>query len=325
MISIKELTKTFDKNCALDHVSLDIEEGEMFGLLGTNGAGKTTLLRLISGILKPDSGEICVDGKSLDSAGEDIFYLPDTPYYFPNATMHVMSKFYQRHYPKMDADAVSYMAESLNLDIRQPLRTFSKGMKRQAFLILALCAGTKYLLCDEVFDGLDPIVSDVMKNLFRQEMKERKFTVIVASHRLHELEDICGNIAILHRGGLVTAGDMRAQAEATWKFQCAFAPGDGEERTTDASGAPAAASGGTHDSISGAPAAASIEERVPGIVRITSEGSFVTLTARGDKEEIRAALESLHPAVLTEVPMSLEEIFISEMEVKGYDIRKVLH
>ena len=278
MISVREITKTFDANRAVDHISLDIPAGMIFGLLGTNGAGKTTLLRLLSGILEPDSGEILVDEEPLSAAAEKIFYLPDTPYYFPNATIEQMAKFYQNQYPKMDTEAVTYMTESLNLDTKQPLRIFSKGMKRQAFLILALCAGTKYLLCDEVFDGLDPIAADVMKNLFRQEMKERKFTVVVASHKLYELEDICGNIAILHKGGLVTAGDMRIQAGDMWKFQCAFQP-DAIEGTEQAAGRKMQE---ITDSL----------EQALDIVRISSEGTFITLTARGEK---------------------------------GYDIRKVLH
>lgn len=316
MISVRELTKTFDGKPAVDHIFLDIPEGMMFGLLGTNGAGKTTMLRLLSGILEPDFGEILVDDESLSVSAEKIFYLPDTPYYFPNATMEQMAKFYQRPYPGMDAEGVTYMAESLNLDVRQPIRTFSKGMKRQAFLILALCAGTKYLLCDEVFDGLDPIAAEVMKNLFRQEMKERKFTVVVASHRLQELEDICGNIAILHKGGLVTARDMRVQAENMWKFQCAFHTNADKGEITEEEGW--SSCGKLQDIMDRL-------ENTLDIVRIHSEGSFITLTVRGDKEEIRAKLKEEHPAVLNEIPMSLEEIFIAEMEVKGYDIRKVLH
>lgn len=311
MISVKELTKIFGTNRAVDRISLDIPEGMMFGLLGTNGAGKTTLIRLLAGILEPDGGEILVDDEPLSAAADRIFYLPDTPYYFPNASMEQMTKFYQRQYPAMDAEGVTYMAGSLNLDMRQPLRTFSKGMKRQAFLILALCAGTKYLLCDEVFDGLDPIAADVMKNLFRQEMKERRFTVVVASHKLYELEDICGNIAILHKGGLVTAGDMRMQAGDMWKYQCAFRPDDADDNRSDA--------GEKMQEITDRLA------RELDIVRISSEGTFLTLTARGEKELILAKLNEEHPCVLNEIPMSLEEIFIAEMEVKGYDIRKVLH
>lgn len=311
MISVKELTKIFGTNQAVDRISLDIPEGMIFGLLGTNGAGKTTLLRLLSGILEPDSGEILVDDEPLSAASEKIFYLPDTPYYFPNASMEQMTKFYQSQYPQMDAEGVSYMAESLNLDMRQPLRTFSKGMKRQAFLILALSAGTKYLLCDEVFDGLDPIAADVMKGLFRQEMKERRFTVVVASHKLYELEDICGNIAILHKGGLVTAGDMRIQAGDMWKYQCAFRPDDADDNRTDA--------GEKMQELTDR------LTRELDIVRISSEGTFLTLTARGEKEKILAKLNEENPCVLNEIPMSLEEIFIAEMEVKGYDICKVLH
>ncbi|HIZ81055.1 MAG TPA: ABC transporter ATP-binding protein [Candidatus Mediterraneibacter pullistercoris] len=313
MICTKNLVKTFDTARAVDGISLDIPEGIMFGLLGTNGAGKTTLLRLMAGILDPDSGDILVDGEELSAAAEKIFYLPDDPYYFPNATMEQMAEFYKSQYPDMDTGEAEYMAESLNLDVRQPLRTFSKGMKRQAFLILALCAGTKYLLCDEVFDGLDPIASDVMKNLFRQEMKERRFTVVVASHKLQELEDVCGNIAILHKGGLVTAGDMRVQAKDMCKFQCAFRFGD---------------SGSAKDAQTVSKEMKIIADRIEkdlDIVRSTAEGSFITLVARGDKDKIREKLLDEGPAVLNEVPMSLEEIFIAELEVKGYDIRKVLH
>ena len=324
MIRIKEIAKSYGATRAVDGISLDIPDGEMFGLLGTNGAGKTTLLRLLSGILEPDSGEILVDGKSLAEAAEKIFFLPDTPYYFPNASMEQMAEFYERQYPKTDTEGVRYMAESLNLDMRQPIRTFSKGMKRQAFLILALCAGTKYLLCDEVFDGLDPIAADVMKNLFRQAMKERKFTVVVASHRLQELEDTCGNIAILHRGGLVTAGDMRTQAEDIWKFQCAFRMNGsyGPDAAGEKSPGENMATGISSDDLR------QLRDRLENtldIVSITLEGSFITLIARGKMDMIRAVLISEGPAVLNEVPMSLEEIFIAEMEVKGYDIRKVLH
>lgn len=308
MISVKKLTKTFGNNRAVNQISLDIPEGIMFGLLGTNGAGKTTLLRVLAGILEPDSGDILIDGKKAADSAADIFYLPDTPYYFPNATMEIMAKFYQRHYPKMDVESAFSVAETLNLDIKQPMRTFSKGMKRQAFLIIALCSGTRYLLCDEVFDGLDPIAVNIMKNLFRQEIKERKFTAVVASHKMRELEDICGSMAILHKGGLVTAGDIRTRADGMWKFQCAFRNNAANE---------AEAAGNMQN----------IRERIEktlDIVHISSEGGFITLTARGKKEDIRLNLQNENPAVVNELPLSLEEIFIAELEVEGYDIRKVL-
>lgn len=346
MIQIRNVTKWFDQICALDKISLDIPEGIMFGLLGTNGAGKSTLLRLLAGILLPDSGEILVDRETAEtgeragtgSSGpshvkpshaksfyanlsytksfhtkEKIFYLSDEPYYFPNADMEKMAEFYGTQYPGMDREGVAAMAETLNLDVRQPLRTFSKGMKRQAFLILALCAGTKYLLCDEVFDGLDPIVSEMMKHLFRQEMKQRKFTVIAASHKLYDLEDICDQIAILHRGGVVTAGDMRRQAQGVRKFQCVFqgaAGSDGLKRQLELQ----------LKSQTDSQMDSQIE-----VIRFQTDGCFATLIVRGEKEPAERALRAEGAEFVREIPMTLEEIFIAEMEGKGYDIRKVLH
>ena len=299
MITISGLTKYYDGVCAVNHVSLEILEGTMFGLLGTNGAGKTTLLRMLAGIIEADSGEIRIDGEEdpfSPQCKKNLFYLPDDPYYFPNASIQVMLDFYKKQYPGLDADSVRYMAESLNLDMNRPVRTFSKGMKRQAFLILALCSRTKYLFCDEVLDGLDPIAAEIMKNLFRQEMKSRDFTILVASHKLRDLEDICGNIAILHKGGVVTAGDFRERAENVRKFQCVF------------------------------PLEADLDSlrQHPSVVRLHEDARFITLVTRGKAEEILKALEELDPIFLGEVPLSLEETFIAEMEGAGYDIRKVL-
>ena len=299
MVTISSLTKYFDDICAVDHVSLEIPDGTMFGLLGTNGAGKTTLLRMLAGIIEADSGEIQMDGEEnpfSPQCKEKLFYLPDDPYYFPNASIQTMLDFYKKQYPALDADSAAYMAESLNLDMDRPIRTFSKGMKRQAFLILALCSRTKYLFCDEVFDGLDPIAAEIMKNLFRQEMESRDFTILVASHKLQDLEDICGNIAILHKGGVVTAGDFRERAENVRKFQCVF------------------------------PLEADLDSlrQHPSVVRFHEDVRFITLVTRGNAEEIRKALEELEPIFLGEVPLSLEETFIAEMEGAGYDIRKVL-
>ncbi len=299
MVEIRDLTKYFDTICAVNQVSMDIPDGFMFGLLGTNGAGKTTLLRMLAGILEADSGEIRLDGEadvSSPSCKETIFYLPDAPYYFPNASIRVMLDFFKKQYPGTDVDSAAFMAESLNLDMNQPIRTFSKGMKRQAFLIMALCSRTKYLFCDEVFDGLDPIAAEIMKNLFRQEMKARNFTIIVASHKLADLEDICGNIAILHKGGVVTAGDFRNRAENIRKFQCVF------------------------------PLEAKLDslKTHPGIVRFHEDARFITLITKGAPEEMRNLLEAQEPIFINEVPLSLEETFIAEMEGVGYDIRKVL-
>lgn len=308
MIRIEHLTKKFDTVCAVNDVSMEIPEGIMYGLLGTNGAGKSTLLRLIAGVLQADTGEIEIEGESCydnPNCKAWFFYLPDTPYYFPNASMETMCRFYAKQYPEMDENAVAEMAEMLDLDMRQPIWTFSKGMRRQAFLILALCANTKYMLCDEVFDGLDPMVTEVMKKLIREEMKERKFTVLVVSHKLRDLEDICDQIGILHKGGLLSSGDMRERARNTHKFQCVVEKEEEWERVKPE-------------------LAAELE-----LIRCQKEGNFVTVIVRLKEttaiEEVEQKMKAWFPCFCGEVPMSLEEIFLSEMEASGYDMRKVLH
>lgn len=152
MIQIRRVSKSFASIQALNQITLAIPSGKVFGLLGTNGAGKTTLLRIMAGILQADEGEILLDECQITANPEGkrkFFYLPDDPYYFPTASMEEMCKFYQGQYSEMSLEEVSYMAEQIELDVKRPIRTFSKGMKRQAFLILALCARTDYLLCDE--------------------------------------------------------------------------------------------------------------------------------------------------------------------------------
>lgn len=299
MIEIKDAVKYFDGNCAVNRISLEIPEGTMFGLLGTNGAGKSTLLRMTAGILKADGGEIRIDGKPVYENPEckaKLFYLPDTPYYFPGASMEEMTRFYKVQYPGLEYESVRFMTEMLNLDMNLPLRTFSKGMKRQAFLILALCSGTEYLLCDEVFDGLDPVAAETMKQLFKKEMEERKFTVAVASHRLQDLEYICSSIGILHKGGLVRAGDMRERAENIWKLQCVFREKGIIEK---------------------------LKKELP-VLQGHQDGYFVTLLVKGDLSEIEHKIHGFGPVFSEEVSMTLEEVFMAEMEETGYDIRKVL-
>ena len=301
MIEVQHVTKTFDNFTALNDVSFTIPEGSLFGLLGTNGAGKSTLLRVMAGILACEAGRILIDKEPCcdhPEGKERFFYLPDDPYYFPNASMEVMTEFYRRQYQGMDPESVAYMADRLELDTRRPMRTFSKGMKRQAFLIMALCANTEYLLCDEVFDGLDPVVTEVMKDLFRREMKERKLTVVVAAHKLKDLEEFCKDIAILDKGGILLAGDMRRNAAEVFKIQCVF-DGERNERAADDLRA------------------------CLNVVRFRQEGYFTTLIVRGVKEEILEQVQAKGPVFCREVPMTLQEIFLAEMEGNGYDVGKV--
>ncbi|MBC5690407.1 ABC transporter ATP-binding protein [Mediterraneibacter sp. NSJ-55] len=298
MIELYNLTKYFGSLCAVNHVSLTIPDGNFFGLLGTNGAGKSTLLKILSGILTADEGTVKIDGVSPSlcaDSKQSFFCLPDEPYYFPNASLETMAQFYKRQYPNLDTDSVSYMAEALNLDMCFPLRTFSKGMKRQAFLILALCAGTRYVFCDEVFDGLDPIATKLMKNLFRQEMTRRNFTVLVASHKLDALQDICQNIGILHKGGLITSADISHSTADVYKMQCVFSSKE------------------------------SIEElrKELYVIHCHTDGYFSTIIAKGDLQTIQQKIQEKHPVFSENISLTLEEIFMTQMEENGYDIRKV--
>ncbi|RGT72301.1 ABC transporter ATP-binding protein [Mediterraneibacter massiliensis] len=299
MIEIENLTKYFGALCAVNHISFTIPNGSFFGLLGTNGAGKSTLLKILSGILTADEGTVKIDAKQSCSSPafkQNFFYLPDDPYYFPNASLETMIQFYKQQYPSLDTDAVSYMADSLNLDIQLPLRTFSKGMKRQAFLLLALNAGTKYLFCDEVFDGLDPLVTELMKNLFLQEMKCRDFTVIVASHKLDDLQDICQNISILHKGGLVTSADLTQNLTDIHKIQCVFSDASAVEEL----------------------------QKEPPVIRCQTDGYFTTLLVRGESSAIHRLIREKDPVFSANVALTLEELFMIQMEENGYDIRKTL-
>lgn len=209
----------------------------------------------------------------------------------------------------MQKDGVSCMAGQLNLDMSMPLRTFSKGMKRQAFLILALCSGTRYLLCDEVFDGLDPVAAEIMKGLLREEMKERRMTVIAASHKLRDLEDFCQHIGIMHKGGMMGDGSLKERAGEVTKFQCVF----------HAQGNAAAKEGALEQKQFAEFLGDAFE-----LLCYVREGAFTTMVIRGDKEGAAERLKEKHPVFLGEMPMTLEEIFIAEIEEAGYDIRKVL-
>lgn len=298
MIRVQNISKHFEEIKALNNITLSIPSGKVFGLLGTNGAGKTTLLRIISGVLEADEGQVFIDEKlcyDVPEIKQKFFYLPDDPYYFPNASIEQMCTFYQKQYLDMTIDDVCYMAEKLELDVKRPIRTFSKGMKRQAFLILALCAHTDYLLCDEVFDGLDPVVTEVMKHLFIKEMKERELTVVVAAHKLQDLEGFCDNIGILHKGGATQASNLAETEAGIHKIQCVF-----EE-----------------DKFS------YIEEHLD-VIRFRREAYFTTLIIRGEIVDILKIIQAEKPVFCAEVPLTLEEIFVAKMEAEGYDIEKVL-
>ncbi len=223
MIELKHVSKSFQDTPALAQVTAQIQDGLIFGLVGSNGAGKSTLLRLVSGILKPEEGEITLDTIPVfehSEAKRQICFLSDTVTYFPNATPESMGSFYQLAYPTFDMENYKSLLQKFNIQPKKKLQTFSKGQKKQVSLLLGFCANTRYLLCDETFDGLDPVVRQAIKSLFAAELLKREFTPVIASHSLRELEDICDTIGLLHQGSLLFAKDLDSIKCSLCKMQC---------------------------------------------------------------------------------------------------------
>lgn len=298
MIKADNLTKRFQGVTAVDHIHAEIQDGTVFGLIGTNGAGKSTFLRMAAGILKPDEGTITLDGESVfedTRVKARCFYIPDEPYFLGNGTADDMKTFYQGIYPKFDTDRFGKLLKSFELDGRRKIQTFSKGMKKQLAVLLGICAGTDYLFCDETFDGLDPVMRQTVKSLFANDLEERHLTPVIASHNLRELEDICDHVGLLHRGGMLLSKDLDDMKMNIHKIQCVLPAGLDRTNLQDLD-----------------------------IMTTEQRGSLLTLTVRGQKEEIQAKMQSYHPVFFEMIPLSLEEIFISETEVAGYDIKKLI-
>lgn len=296
MIEIQNITKQFDTLTALDNVSATIEEGHVFGLIGTNGAGKSTLLRTICGVYAPEDGQILVDGTPVFENPEvksKLFYISDDQYFFPGSTPIDMAKYYASFYNNFNNERFEHLMTTLNLDKKRKINTFSKGMKKQLSVVLGICSGTKYLLCDETFDGLDPVVRQAVKRLFIQEMEENGMTPIIASHNLRELEDICEHVGLLHKGGILFSKDLDDMKLGMFKLQCVL-------------------SDDTH--------LAQIREHFP-ILQNEIRGTLRTLTLRGQSKDIGQLMEQLSPVFWELLPLTLEEIFISETEVQGYDFK----
>lgn len=298
MIKAENLTKKFDNIIAVDHVSAQIREGSVFGLIGTNGAGKSTFLRMLSGILKPDEGSVTIDGETIfenEKVKRKFFYISDDQYYFNNATPLDMLEFYGRVYPEFNRERFHSLMGSFELEERRKIHTFSKGMKKQLSVVLGICAGTDYLFCDETFDGLDPVMRQAVKSIFANDMAERNLTPIIASHNLRELEDICDHVGLLHRGGILLSRDLDDMKLNIHKIQCVLKDGMTPEDLTSMN-----------------------------LVKTEKRGKLCTITVRGTREEVEGMMEAYEPVFYEVIPLSLEEIFISETEVAGYDIKKII-
>lgn len=296
MIQTNNITKIFDGVRAVDNVTATIHDGQVFGLIGTNGAGKSTFLRMIAGVLEADEGKVTIDGEeAYDNveAKEKFFYISDDQHFLNNAKPLDMSDYYKTLYPNFDLQKFLEYLDRFDLPKHRKISTFSKGMKKQLSVILGIAANTKYILCDETFDGLDPVMRQGVKSIFALEMSERGLTPIIASHNLREVEDICDQVGVLYKGGLLLSNHLDDMKLGIFKIQCAF-----KDEQPDFTGLD--------------------------IVNRKNMGSVYTLTIRGELSDIKAKVKELEPAFYEVLPLTLEEIFVIETEAKGYDVKKLL-
>ncbi|MBR2295452.1 MAG: ABC transporter ATP-binding protein [Clostridiales bacterium] len=287
MIKIEGLSHSFGKNTVLEDVDLEIGSGKVLGLVGINGAGKSTLLRLISGVYKPQKGKVTYDGKD-PGKGEtrrDLFLLPDDPYYGGQTTCNSLFGMYKTFYPGADEKVFRAIIDDFALPDKKPLRTFSKGMRRQAFVAMAFAVSPKYLLLDEAFDGLDPLARKKFKERLSRMVKEKGSTVIISSHSLKELEDFCDEFVMIDEHKLIASGKVLEDTMDLFKYQIVFKDIPEESVFADLN---------------------------TKSVKIT--GHVATVVVSGKEEEIQSGINALSPLVVDKLDVGFEEAFIGDID-----------
>lgn len=299
MIDAKNISKTFDDFTALDNVSIKVNKGSIYGLLGPNGAGKSTLLKILTGVYKENNGNCLIDNKPVYeniAIKNKIIFLNDELFFFPLSSINSMVDFYSSIYKNFDFNRFSELKKIFKLDVKKRLSTFSKGMQRQAIFMITLCCMPDILILDEPFDGLDPIIRYSIKKIIINDVANRNMTVLISSHNLRELEDLCDHIGILFKGKLVIEQELDNLKSKLHKIQIAFK----KESTIK------------------------IIENNLTILNKDKHGSINLLIVKGDREEILDILNKYNPILLDILPLTLEEIFIYEMGDLGYDLEKIL-
>lgn len=298
MIATKDLVKSFGDFLALNGASLTVHEGSVYGLVGPNGAGKSTLLRHVLGILRQDSGEVFIDGEPVwanDQLMQRVAFIPDELFFFPNANIMDMRAFYRGLYPRFDDQRFESLSQVFaTIDRKRPLRRLSKGMQKQAIFWLSLCCRPDILVLDEPVDGLDPVMRHQIWSLVMSDVAEQNTTVLVSSHNLRELEDVCDHVGIMHQGKVLLERSLEELEGSVSKVQIAFAE---------------------------QPPAFPADIK---IMHHERQGHVHTLIVRGDREELVDHLSSLRPLFLDVIPLTLEEIFIYEMGGVDYGIKDIL-
>lgn len=299
MIEFKEVSKKFDRSIAVEKVNLSIKKGSIYGLIGSNGAGKTTLIKLLAGIYRQDHGKVTIEGESVfENIGlkQKVFYIPDQPYFFPQYTTKQMAHFYKSCYPTWAEDRFQKLAVLFEIDLNKKIHTFSKGWQRQIAFTLALSANPEILILDEPLDGLDPVVRKKVKNLLIHDVAEREMTILISSHNLREIEDICDTIGIIHKGTLLMEKELDDLKADIHKVQVAYKDGTPPDRL--------------------------LLNLNP--LHTEKRGSVHLFIVRGEEEAITKQFRQTNPVIFDLLPLTLEEIFIYEMGDNGYAIKNVL-
>ena len=295
MIEIRELVKTFDGFAALDGASVSVPQGAIYGLVGPNGAGKSTLLRHLTGVYRQDSGTVSVDGADVwenVAVKQRIASIPDDWHYFMQSSIRDMMKFYRGFYPQFNMERYEKLRGVFSLDEKQLIRRLSKGMQKQAAFWIAMCCMPDYLILDEPVDGLDPVMRRQVWSLIMEDVAEEGMTVLVSSHNLRELEDVCDHVGIMQRGRCLLEKSVSELQETTTKVLLALPDGT------------------------------ALPEEGLDILHRSSTGKLQTLILRGREEDNLAWLEKLHPLFMDSVPLTLEEIFIYELGGVDDAVRK---
>ncbi len=291
MIEIKNLSKSFETNEVLKNLSLKIETGSIFGLVGINGAGKSTLLRLLSGVYKADSGTITYNGIDVFDnpiVKKEIFFLPDEPFYSTNTTGADLFELYKLIYDADEELFIKYM-QIFKLNPVAKINNFSKGMKRQLFIALAISIKPKYLLLDEAFDGLDPLARLTFKRAIINLGEEFNCTIIISSHSLRELEDFCDSFGILDHGQITNSGSLSDEIENVHKYQIIFDDEVDESLFSNFE-----------------------------YIHFSKLGRVIHIVLKGNQRIIEEEINKLNPAFVDKISVDFEELFIYEIESRGY-------
>ena len=290
MIEINNLSHSLGAKTVLRKIDLEIPDNTILGIVGINGAGKSTLLRLLSGVYLPDAGYIRFDGRSPAEAEtrRDIFFLPDDPYYTSFMTPESLFDFYKTFHPSIDKETYLNLLSVYKIDEKGKVRNFSKGMRRQTFIALALAVKPRYLLLDEAFDGLDPLSRKIFKDAIISLVEEGRTTVLISSHSLRELEDFCDRFILIDDNVIKSQGDISEHVGRLCKFELAFTESVSEDR------------------FAGLP-----------IVSLNIKNRFVQIVLEGDGEEMRERLAALSPVVMDDMPLDFEETFIHDVRKEG--------